>query len=185
MGTSAMLYIYEGGKCRLASITGCDGYPDGLGLELLGFACNKRNLRTLAKVLPNCSFLTEAEIRMMKGFSTQQMSAYIETHRGYAYEFGTWILDRIIRDGGRVSMRFWSGDMRGEDWAYVIDLDKGSFEVYKGWNKKPVPEGERFYDGSDVGLYGLYPFREVAVFDLDDLPSNHEFVEACEVYREW
>ena len=31
------------------------------------------------------------------------------------------------------------------EWAYVIDFDTNTFEVFKGFNRTPLTEGERFY----------------------------------------
>lgn len=31
------------------------------------------------------------------------------------------------------------------EWAYVIDFDKNTFEVYQGFNEKPLDKSERFY----------------------------------------
>ena len=71
-------------------------------------------------------------------------------------------------------------DRRLDDWAYVIDLDRRTFEVYKGWTEVPPRVGERFAGDRSPDEHGKYPFNEVAVFSLDDLPSVAEFLEVCE-----
>jgi len=72
-------------------------------------------------------------------------------------------------------------DHRREDWAYLIDLDAGTFEVYKGSNSSepPVP-GERFYDGNDPGSTGLYPFKLKATYRLGDMSSSDRFISDSE-----
>lgn len=90
------------------------------------------------------------------------------------------MLESLASSKGPVTVRNWSGDRRFDDWAYVVDLDAGRFEVYRGMNQEPVPEGQRFYDPNGMDEHGYYPFMMVAAYDLGDLPSCAEFIEACE-----
>lgn len=96
------------------------------------------------------------------------------------------VLNGILSAEGRYSVRFETGDKRIEDRAYVIDLDRQTFEAYVGINDIPLREDERFYDGPEPNDRGIYPFRECGVFSLNDLPSVNDFVEICEsnAYRE-
>ena len=84
----------------------------------------------------------------------------------------------------------WDGYPEGQDfsqdslfceWAYVIDFDKNTFEVYRGFNETPLDESERFYTaGQKEDDNGLYPVRMIKAFDLSALPSEDEFLEICE-----
>jgi len=55
----------------------------------------------------------------------------------------------------------------------VLDFDKNQLEVYEGFNKEPVPEGERFAHLPKDKEY--YPVKLAKVYDLDSLPSNEDF----------
>jgi len=60
------------------------------------------------------------------------------------------------------------------EWAYVIDMDSREVEVYEGFNKSPVPAGERFSDpDSCSGKAEYFPVRLVAKAPFE------------EVTREW
>ena len=77
------------------------------------------------------------------------------------------------------------------EWAYVIDLDKGTFEVYKGFNKQPLGKEQRFRYLQDLNLHmdkkddgtlyhnGYYPVRHLVTFKLNNLPTPHEFLKQC------
>lgn len=72
------------------------------------------------------------------------------------------------------------------EWAYVIDFDKNTFEIYQGFNNKPLDSSERF-----SGLYcktndkrdsddKYHPVKLVAAFSLSELPDTEEFLLECE-----
>ena len=65
------------------------------------------------------------------------------------------------------------------EWAWIIDLDVHTFEAYKGFNKTPVPVGQRFANlprktSRSGGDY--YPIKLVRQWKLSDLPSETEFL---------
>lgn len=80
---------------------------------------------------------------------------------------GSQILPMILHDGINVLEN--KLDLVKDNWylwAYVIDFDNGKLKVYKGNNKKPLSEKERFYLDGFVNVSGVYPPRKVALFFL-------------------
>jgi hypothetical protein len=61
------------------------------------------------------------------------------------------------------------------EWAYVVDLDNTTFEVYKGFNKTKLTEQDRFYMDGIVDEQGYYPVKLLAKYELEYLPSIEEF----------
>lgn len=64
------------------------------------------------------------------------------------------------------------------EWGYVIDLDDGDLEVYKGFQTEPHDVG-RFADREPMeSLSGTvyYPVKRIAAWPLDELPTNEDFV---------
>jgi hypothetical protein len=66
------------------------------------------------------------------------------------------------------------------EWAYVIDLDKNTFEVYEGFNKSSLFEEERFYKKDDKGVGEYYPVKLKKLYSLDELPSEEDFLKLDE-----
>jgi len=67
----------------------------------------------------------------------------------------------------------------------VIDLDKKTFEAYKGFNELPLDPSERFASAprnqKTDGSYGnYYPVKLVKKWKLDDLPRLKDFYEILE-----
>jgi len=63
------------------------------------------------------------------------------------------------------------------EWAYVIDLDKKTFEVYKGFNKRPLGKTQRFYSvNQNKSEYGYYAVRLAKKYSLNNLPKERDFL---------
>lgn len=63
------------------------------------------------------------------------------------------------------------------EWAYVIDFDTNTFEVYRGFNHEPLTEGERFYRKPNEAVE-YHPVKLVATYELTNLPTNNAFTKA-------
>jgi len=70
------------------------------------------------------------------------------------------------------------------EYAYVIDLDKNTFEVYQGFNHQPLTKKERFFSVTDELQINkeashrdsgdkYYPVKLLMSFNLKTLPKTH------------
>ncbi len=63
------------------------------------------------------------------------------------------------------------------EWAYVVDFDKNTFEVFEGFNHTPLAEDERFYGVTcDDANKDYHPVRHRMTYPIDSLPTNEEFL---------
>ena len=62
------------------------------------------------------------------------------------------------------------------EWAYVIDLDKDVFEIYKGANLLNLSENERFFFLQDKNEK-YKPIKLIKNYSFKNLPNQLEFVE--------
>lgn len=86
-----------------------------------------------------------------------------------------------------IDERGFAGDSRRCEWAYVIDLDADTLEIYEGRNREPTPQESRFPTGADWledGGYGFFPVRLVKTYDLSALPEDFDrearILQGCE-----
>ena len=152
------------------------------GRDLMAFLAVPSNVESIRLALRRCKTLPDQSVeaqRMANGHDWEL--EYMADHPGYAISTGVRLLEEMASNpGARRKVRSWSGDMRMNDWAYVVDLDEEMLEVYRGMNRIPPKDDERFYDGGQPGADGYYPFRKVAAFGFFDPSSCSRFVEECE-----
>lgn len=204
MGTRNLTMVISEGKTRIAQYGQWDGYPEGQGLTALLFLL-ETNLEHFKSQLLKCRFINAYKQREInkfmksigceKGWMNMEQSAkYHEKYPLLTRDNGAEILKLIDQATGRV---FWihdSSDFAGDslfcEWAYVIDFDKKTFEIYQGFNHNPLPETERFYPLTEQALKdregreAYYPVRHLKTYYLDELPTKEVFLEEMKVLTE-
>lgn len=190
MGTRGLTAVMVDGVYRIAQYGQWDHYPSGQGVTALAF------LRTMdepkfREALGLCRFLTDAEHKAMwdrlniKG----EWITMGESARFYAQpearllhrDHGAKVLALVMEgEGERLlsnSITF-AGDSLMCEYAYVVDLDKRTFEVFKGFNKGPMDATTDRFAESPTDGNGYSPVRLIGSFSLDNLPTDDEFTAA-------
>lgn len=193
MGTRHLICVVSDGDYRIAQYGQWDGYPEGQGASILEFLKSSM-AEPLKKNLENCTWLTNAEYEKLWeefGVDTKQemidynvYQDFCNKHPELSRDTGARILEMVAGATGKIKLQNsldFSRDSLFCEWAYVIDFDKNTFEVYQGFNETPLDESERFYTaGQKEDENGMYPVKIVESFDLSNLPSMKEFLEKCE-----
>jgi hypothetical protein len=192
MGTRNLACVVKNGEYKLARYCQWDGYPSGQGRDILEFLRNDFDRTTFEVGLANIKEVTTAQLKQFWtdcgadpkcDWVTLEISEKFKT-----------VYPELSRDPNHASILKgiqtgtvqWSNpelnfvsDSLFCEWCYVIDLDKGTFEIYKGFNKSPLAATERFanmplVDRGQAEQY--YPCRFVKSYSLRRLPSLKTFL---------
>lgn len=196
MGTRHLICVVSNGEYKVAQYGQWDGYPSGQGLSILNFLQSDR-LAAFKENLPKCSWISEDDIakywsefgvniRENSSVSYEIYNKFSAKYPQLSRDTGADVLKVIASAPNGVKLRNdydFSRDSLFCEWAYVIDFDKNTFEVYQGFNEKPLDKSERFYSEvltqySSNNTY--YPVKLLTSFDLSNLPSEDEFLKVCE-----
>lgn len=195
MGTRNLtMVINQKGETKVAQYGQWDGYPEGQGVTCLEFLTNC-DLDLFKKQLDKLEFFTDEEIEKLdenfdlvlqeRPYLTRDLGAKIlraihegvwttENHYTGVKTTKEFTVDKLVDNSD------FAADSLFCEWAYVIDLQKETFEVYKGWNKDLINENERFsslepQEKANGGIY--HPIRLEKEFKLSELPTKEEFLE--------
>lgn len=186
MGTRNLTIVVHEGKTRIAQYGQWDGYPEGQGRTALKFL-RRCDLSRFREKLNRVSFLTQKELNRLWGECEAKND--FSKHPELSRDTGANIL-QLVYDGS--ALRLWnrSGFVKDSllcEWVYVIDLDKGRFEVYTSNCRKPLTERGRFYDArfkrdrcSLVRIIRSYPLKRlptVRQFIKDTAFESHKALE--------
>lgn len=188
MGTRNLIAVMKDGQYKVAQYGQWDGYPSGQGITVLTF------LHTLVEgvyrksflaKLDTLTFMTDGEIEAInQRIEVEQIRDWEKVWPELSRDTGGGIL-KLIRDSDR-SLKLrnrinFAADSLFCEYAYVIDFDKGTFEVFRGFNKKPLEESERFYGYVRDGNTNEYhPVRLIRSYRLDALPTVKAFLADLE-----
>ncbi len=190
MGTRNLTIVISDGITRIAQYGQWDGYPSGQGATALNFLLNT-NLEKFKRKLKRCRFFTKrknAELdKFMKSIGSndgwmtmEQVAKYKERYSLLSRDNGAEILKLVFESKDRTIWLQDESDFAGDsvfcEWAYVIDFDKRTFEVYSGFNDKPLDENERFAYLKSRDDKKYYPIKLLKEYSLDSLPTMEEFL---------
>lgn len=197
MGTRNLTAVRFENNWRVAQYCQWDGYPSGQGVSILSFVSSTMNIKALKEQLSKVRFLEHEGVdkEFIESYNknspewsndpdnrTDEQKHWWETymHRN----IGSGILATIVESNdeemildNRIS--FAGGSLFCE-WAYVINLDDNTLEVYEGFNKEKIESGwfsgDEFKD--DESEYE--PVKLVKTYSLDNLPDSDTFVSDLE-----
>lgn len=195
-GTRHLIAVQVDGDYKVAQYGQWDGYPSDAGLEVLQFLeslidSDDRTFNQFRDAVRRCSWLTEEEKakidRELELVGPPNVNFYIKNmYPELSRDTGAEILELVFnsRIGRSLIDRLnFAGDSLLCEWAYVIDLDQETFEVYKGFNTEPLDSNERFSSFEDFSHeptysgYRYYPIKLIAKWSLYRLPSQEAFLE--------
>ncbi|KAN0070633.1 hypothetical protein V8E54_011502 [Elaphomyces granulatus] len=221
MGTRSLICVYCGGRFVVAQYCQWVGYPqdDGEGMEILKFLWGPGNIERLREGLRHVDALTEeSREELLNGIlhgleSGEPRDPEIDQPyykpRQYAAEKMLSLWPSLSRNAGAGILEIiaqataekhvpvllglgFANDTYSCKWAYVVDLDQNSFEVFENSETKQEASTTRFSDvgGDDDTVPGL-----IKSFSFSQLPATEkEFMRALkaamkekdkEMYREF
>jgi hypothetical protein len=189
MGTRNLTMVIANGKTKVAQYGQWDGYPEGQGKTALEFLIST-DIDAFKKKLESVQFAGEKEQKESDEFAAsigstdgwmtmEQSELYNKKYPLFTRDNGAKILEMIMEDNSETIFvndnTEFAEDSLFCEWAYVIDLDKNTFEVYKGFNKRKLTKKDRFfYLQKEDSEYK--PVRLYKCYQLDKLPTVSEFV---------
>ena len=201
MGTRHLIAVHVDGEYPIAQYGQWDGYPDGQGLTVLTFLREQMRRDELITKAKSAQEMTQemrdAELAACghsggEWVSLDVSDKYNAQHPQLSRDTGAKIL-AMVQDGeaGMLLSRqldFAGGSLMCE-WAYVVDFDKNTFEVFKGFNKSPLDPSERFAhlaidDYVTARGERYYQVKLAHSWPLDALPDDDAFVAAFKTPEE-
>jgi len=196
MGTRHSILVQVNDDYKVANYGQWDGYPSGQGTGILHFLAEEMDLEKFTEAVRHCTEITHERLEeiwlsmgarkdgdsymMGSNASDKFQLEYPHLHR----DCGSDIL-KMIQDAGGLELKIdktFPADSLFCEWAYVIDLDKGTFEVYEGFNETPLDPQERFATlvGPQDRRSEYHPCRFKYAWPLSALPTQEEFLAILE-----
>lgn len=173
MGTRSLIAVQINGEYKIAQYGQWDGYPEGQGSDVLNFL-KKADIEEFKKAVSECRYLSDSEL------SERNMPDWQKIYPELSRDAGADILTLVLFSNKRFlknSIDF-ANDSLFCEWVYVIDLDNMKFEVYEGFNKKPLSKVDRFYS-DEIPENGYYPVVKIKGYDISALPKEEVFIAEC------
>lgn len=175
MGTRNLIAAMIDGEYKIAQYGQWDGYPSGVGVEVLDFLKNT-DISKFKKQLKSTRFLTQKDFdRINQENGNQWTGKYPKLSRDTGSKILGMVLDGTTELRNEIGF---AGDSLMCEYAYIIDFDLGLFEIYQGFNREEITEG-RFLSSDDSleKSDGYEPVKIVKSYSIDDLPSEETFLK--------
>lgn len=188
MGTRHLIAVQLDGQYKIAQYGQWDGYPSVQGLGVLGF-CRDMDRSAFTEKVRAALWFTQADAEAINARFKSERIDWETTHPWLSRDAGCEILQMVFDHKPGIKLKNsigFAGDSLYCEFAYVVDLDAGTLEVFMGFNREPLAEGERFA-APDLELEksdGYHPIKHAKTYRLDSLPTDEEFLAELEPVEE-
>ena len=189
MGTRNLTAVYLDGEYKVAQYGQWDGYPRGRGMTVLNFL-RSMDEEKFTSALRNSSFISGDELTALwKQYGADDNGSILlddaarmdRDYPQFSRDTGADILYMVQNHPEGLKLQdsiSFAADGMFCEWAWVVDLDKRTFEGYRGFGREPLTEQDRFYFLRDLEEDGYSGVRLVAEWSIDELPSDEDFLAA-------
>lgn len=200
MGTRHLTCVVKDGEYKVAQYGQWDGYYSGAGTGILSFLQDDLDHDKFLANLSQTFQPTDEQIKewwLEFGHDIEKSDGFVDytiakqygkKHPSLSHDTGSGILEIIQGANEPVPLKLnknFAADSLFCEYAYVVDFDKRTFEVFEGFNQEPLAEGERFYSVACDGCNKNYhPVRLKRTYYLDALPTEEEFLSELEPAEE-
>lgn len=187
MGTRNLTAVYVDGVYKIAQYGQWDGYPEGEGMTCLNFAkkvlTNKIGREAFAEKVRACSWITDEEVARRNALiRSGQVKNWQQVWPELSRDTCSDILELVAESENGLMLQNdieFAADSLFCEWAWVIDLDAGTFEGYRGFNQsRELTEEDRFYFLREKEENGYMAITLAAKWSLDELPEKDDFLAA-------
>jgi hypothetical protein len=186
MGTRHLIGFTHQGITK-ASYGQYDGYPEGVGMNVLAFARGIKDsygfslgsLVDALVVVPENGEPTKSQALAIANYSSSDVSTGKDWYSALRGCQGD--LDAIIQSGYILDSFEFGKDGLFCEWAYIVDIDNNELHVYAGLLKEPTVLDGLWDGGEVVNGYGYLPIQKIASFSLDNLPTDEAFISLADV----
>lgn len=185
MGTRGLVtFVTKDGVVKSA-YNQYDAYPEGVGTTVLSFvraAIDAIGSEALAEPIEDLIAVEEGSKPTLP--QRVQLAHYADTNVSTGRVDEWYVLLRktqgnpalILQAGYVEDQTEFGNDSLFCEWAYAINMQDNTFEVYEGFQKTPATKG--LWAGSHM-KDGYGSVERVAVWPLNDLPSDEEFLRVA------
>jgi hypothetical protein len=173
-----------------------DSYPSGLGVEFLNQARNlaklkpatiRRKISGLQVITKNGRKPTPAEQKKLAPWSDFTVNGGQKDDWYCLLRKAQGSLPETLKAGFMGDNASFLANSLFCEWAYIINFDNRTIEIYKGFNKKPNGKGRYAklvddYQATKEGGPEFYGVVLVNSYSLDDLPSDEDFLKAMKKF---
>jgi hypothetical protein len=183
MGTRNLTLVLLNGEYKVAQYGQWDGYPSGQGLVVLNFL-RTMEIDKMRTALDHVKFPTDEEAKQLTDKVDTQGKIdgvdWLEIYPQFSRDICAKILELVYTNKEEVlllknSLNF-AADSLFCEWAYLVNLDNDTLEVYKGFNKSRLNEFDRFLFLEEKAEDDYHPIKIVKSYLLSALPTDEDFV---------
>jgi len=190
MGTRHLIVVKKDNEIKVAQYGQWDGYPSGQGVSILKFLRNKKRIKKLSDKMKVVRFIdaTGKDKKFIDGYNkrcengdkrTPKEKKWFKTY--ITRDLGSDILYNIIESKDKEILLENNYEFGKEslfcEYAYLIDLDSKTFEVFNGYNEDKMAQDKRFFVEKGLDCDGQYfGIKLVKTYNFDILPTKKQFL---------